>query len=99
LEAKFPRLTVLHGAEHVVSLFFADVAKWKPLNKLIGNYHCVYKVFGPGVMHAPYALFQKEVKNFNGGRNIGLIRAADTRMTGYFMALHCMLWLKNAFVL
>jgi hypothetical protein len=88
-------LTVLHGAEHAVSLFFADVAKLKPINGLIDNYRCVYTVFGTGAMHASYALFQKQAKNFN-GEKIGLIRAADTRMTGYFMALHCMLRLKNA---
>jgi hypothetical protein len=46
-------------------------------------------------MHAPYVLFQKQAKNFNGGRKIRLIRAADTRMAGYFMVLHRMLRLKN----
>mgnify|MGYP000391209850 CR=1 FL=1 len=73
LEAKFPRLTVLHGAEHVVSLFFIYVAKLMQINKLIGNYHHVYKVFGLRAMNASYALFQKQANNFNGGRKIRLI--------------------------
>ena len=33
---------------------------------------------------------------FNKGRHIGLLRAADTRMAGYFIALHRMLRLRSA---
>ena len=29
LEAKYPRVTVLHGVEHVTTLFFSDLAKIK----------------------------------------------------------------------
>ena len=31
LEAKFPRATCLHGGEHVISLFFSDLAKLGPI--------------------------------------------------------------------
>ena len=31
LEAIFPRVTTIHGGEHVISLFFDDVAKLKPI--------------------------------------------------------------------
>ena len=31
LEAKYPRAHCLHGGEHVISLFFSDLAKMKPI--------------------------------------------------------------------
>jgi hypothetical protein len=52
--------------------------------------------FHTGSMHGPYAMFQKQARTFNGGKKIGLIRAADTRMAGYFYAFHRMLRLKPA---
>lgn len=49
-----------------------------------------------GAMHAPYAIFAKTAQLFNGGKKIGLICAADTRMAGYFYAFHRLLRLKAA---
>ena len=37
-------------------------------------------------MHGPYAIFQKYSRKHNNGRNIGLIRASETRMGGYAIA-------------
>ncbi len=31
LEQKYPRAHTLHGAEHVISLFFSDIAKLVPI--------------------------------------------------------------------
>jgi len=56
----------------------------------------VYKFFGSGSMHAPYAIFSKYSKQHNQGRKIGLIRAADTRMGGHVIALIRMLRLQTA---
>ena len=53
-------------------------------------------MFGSGAMHGPYAMFQKHSQTFNGGVKIGLVRAADTRMAGFFYAFHRMLRLKPA---
>jgi Protein of unknown function (DUF 659) len=96
LEAKYPQVSVLHGVEHCVSLFFADLSKLGWIEYAIINYRRVYRVFGSGSMHAPYAIFRKQAQTFNGGVKIGLVRAADTRMAGYFYALHRMLRLKPA---
>jgi Protein of unknown function (DUF 659) len=85
LEATFPRATSLHGAEHVTSLFFSDIAKLAPIRMLIKLSRRLYRVFGSGAMHAPYAMFQENAKLANGGKNIGLMRAADTRMAGHFI--------------
>jgi Protein of unknown function (DUF 659) len=96
IEASYPQVSVLHGIEHVVSLFFSDLSKLPFVRFLILNYRRVYRVFGSGSMHSPYAMFQKNSQTFNGGRKIGLVRAADTRMAGYFYAFHRMLRLQPA---
>lgn len=59
IEAKYPRVSVIHGVEHVVSLFFSDVAKLRQVDAFIRLYRDVYRVFGSGSMHSPYAIFQK----------------------------------------
>ena len=46
-------------------------------------------------MHSPYALFIAQSKNFNGGRKVGLIRAAETRMAGHSYAQCRMLRLRE----
>lgn len=96
IEARYPQVSVLHGIEHVVSLFFSDVCRLPFVKFLILNYRRVYRVFGSGAMHGPYAMFQKHSQTFNGGVKIGLVRAADTRMAGFFYAFHRMLRLKPA---
>jgi hypothetical protein len=55
----------------------------------------IYRVFGSGAMHSPYALFQRHARAFNNGRPIGLLQAYDTRMAGYFMVMHRDLRLKQ----
>ena len=83
LEAKYPRITVIHGAEHVISLFYSDVFKM-PEFKVIKNLNrLLYRTFGSGAMHVPHAIFQKYARSHNAGKNIGLIRAADTKMGGH----------------
>jgi hypothetical protein len=82
--ARYPWATCLHGSEHVVSLFCSDIAKLPIVKAVIMLYHKAYSWFGRGARHAPYAIFSKHCKKFNGGRGtIGLIRAADTSLLSY----------------
>jgi hypothetical protein len=62
LGAQYPRVTCLHGAEHVVSLFFSDISKLSPIKTFIRFYRRVYKWFGSGSHHAPYAIFKNHVR-------------------------------------
>jgi hypothetical protein len=95
LEASYKRVSVIHGAEHVISLFFADVFKHIKEFKLLKKFNRqLYASFGTGSMHLPYSLFQKHSKMYNGNRGIGLIRAADTRMGGHVISMMRTLRLK-----
>jgi len=96
LAVSYERITVLHGAEHVISLFFNDVFKNGELQWFIKFTRLTYRVFGSGSMHKPYAIFQKFCKEHNAGRKIGLLRASDTRMGGHVIALMRLHRLKDA---
>ena len=95
LTALYPRIVCTHGAEHVVSLFFQDCFKSSVLNCFVKISRKTYGVFGSGSMHAPYAIFQKYSRTFNNGKNIGFLRAAQTRMGGEAIALQRLLRLKE----
>jgi hypothetical protein len=98
LEASYPRVTVMHGAEHVTSLFFQDIFGYKELSLFKKVCQRAYKFFGSGAMHAPYSIFQKYAKIHNCGKNIGLMRASDTRMGGHAICMMRLLRLKNAII-
>ena len=87
LEVHFPRLTVLHGAEHVISLFYQDLFEMPEFDVLKRFNRSLYRCFGSGAMHLPYAVFQKHSKYHNKGQNIGLICATDTIMGGHVISL------------
>jgi hypothetical protein len=59
--AHYPRVTCLHGSEHVVSLFFGDLSKLSAIKAFIRFYRRVYKWFGSGSHHVPYAIFSNHV--------------------------------------
>ena len=98
IQATYPRIEVLHGAEHVISLFFRDVfliPEFKVFDLVCKK---IYSVFGNGSMHLPYALFQKHSRQHNSGKNIGLMRAAETRMAGCALCLIRLLRLRTPLV-
>ena len=96
LAVTYPRIQVVHGAEHVVSLVFGDIfqlAEPFVLNKICAR---TYNMFGSGSKHACYAMFQKYSKHHNNGKNIGFLRVADTRMGGKGIRMIRQLRLKDA---
>jgi hypothetical protein len=95
LAAKYPRMHVQACAAHSVSLFFSDITKLWQIKLMLVNYRRLYRMFGSGAMHSPYALFIKQSKVFNAGRKVGLIRAAETRMAGHAYAQCRMLRLRD----
>ena len=96
LAAKYPRITVGHGAEHVVSLFFSDVFNHtKEYNALSKFYKVCRNIWG-GVRHVPSAIFKEHSRKHNGGVNLGFIKPSECRMAGEQIALLRLLRLKDA---
>lgn len=96
LEIRFPRSTCLHGSEHVVSLFFSDVAKTDPGKRFIRLYQMTNAWFG-GRHHACHAMFMGHSRKCNRGKLIGLITPSGTRMAGYWIALTRLIRHKDTF--
>ena len=75
-----PQVTVVHGAEHVASLFFKDVFEHVVEYQLIGKLNKkIRNVFG-STRHATTAMFREESKNHFGNRAIGFIKPSECRL-------------------
>jgi len=98
LEAQFPHLSVIHGAEHVVSLFYSDVFRIRQFDNLKRLNQSIYRFFGSGAMHSAYAIFSKHTRDHNQGKSIGLIRASDTRMGGHVISMMRTMRLKDPLI-
>jgi hypothetical protein len=91
-----PCITVEHGAEHVVSLFFADIyTKVKSFMILSAFAQRVWNIFG-SVRHSPWAMFKKYSRQHNHGVYLGFTKPSECRMAGEHIAILRLLRLKNA---
>jgi hypothetical protein len=87
LRAFNPRITVGHGAEHVVSLLFADVyTKVKSFMLLSAFAKRVRNIFG-AVRHSPSAMFTKYSCQHNRGVHLGFIKPSECWMAGEHIAI------------
>jgi hypothetical protein len=96
LAAKHPRITVGHGAEHVVSLFFSDVFNHTKEYRSLSKFYKVCRNIWGGVRHAPSAIFNEHSRRHNGGVNLGFVKPSECRMAGEHIALLRLLRLKDA---
>jgi hypothetical protein len=96
LELLFPRMSTIHGAEHVLSLFCKNLLEQTQIGHLVKIYQLLYRYFGSGSTHMSYAIFRTQSAAHNNNQQIGLIQAAGTRMGGYFYAFYRLLRLKKA---
>ena len=55
------------------------------LQLLIFKIRRIYRIFGSGSSHKPYAQFMSQAAIFNDGSSIGLLRGATTRMASFFI--------------
>ena len=87
LKIHYPKISVLRGVEHTVSLFFNDVSKTPVVNQMITAHKAIYNLFGLSIYHKPHSIFKSNYYEFH-NRNIGLFSGNDTRMAGYFIVIH-----------
>lgn len=95
LAAMHPRISVGHGAEHVVSLFFSDVFKKCDEFAMLSKFSKTCRNIWGSTTHKTSAMFKKYSKVHNNGVYIGFIKPSDCRMAGELIALLRLLRLKN----
>ena len=83
----YPKVSVMRGFEHTVSLFFHDVSTIPVLNQIITAHKIIYNLFGSGIYHKPHSIFKSESYQFH-NRKIGLFSGNDNRIAGYFIGIH-----------
>ena len=81
---RYPRITVLHGTEHVVSIIFKDFYEKIPKFSLLLNFTRQARNMFGYTCHAPTAIFGGYGKNQNKGIKIGFIKPCGVRMAGEF---------------
>jgi hypothetical protein len=115
MQAVYPRMTVVHGLEHVLSLVFEDIAKIEVVRVSVlcadlSFAHCthhfvqlltlqvkrLYRCFGSGSNHKPYAFFIGHSKQYNKGQAVGLLRTTETRFASFFYSMHRALHCRGA---
>jgi hypothetical protein len=93
----YPHITVVHGAEHFVSLFFKDIFTKIPVFQCLSQFskRC-RNIFG-STCHGsgPHAIFKKHSIMHNHCINIGFIKIVECRMVGELIGLLRLLRLRD----
>ena len=58
LKIYYPKVSVLRGFEHTVSLFLNDVSKIPVVNHIITAHKEIYNLFGSGIYRKPHSIFK-----------------------------------------
>ncbi len=97
-----PRITVVHSAEHVISLFFKDIFTKMPVFQCLSQFSkWCRNIFG-STCHGPHAIFKKHSIMHNNFVYIGFIKISECRIAeelivllrfeakGYSSGNHCL---------
>ena len=95
LKNRYPKVSVMRGVEHAVSLFFNDVYKIPVVNQMITAYKAIYNLFGSGIYHKHHSIFKSESYEFH-NCNIDLYSGNDSRMDVYSIGMHIYLCMRKA---
>ncbi len=88
-------ITVVCGAEHVVSLFFKDICTKMPVFQCLSQFlKWCRNIFG-STCHGPHAIFKKHSIMPNNCIGIGFIKISECRMAGELIGLLCLLRLRD----
>ncbi len=91
----YPHITVVHGAEHVVSLFFKDKFTKMLVFQCLSQFskRC-RNIFG-STRHGPHAIFKKHSIIHNNHIYIGFIKISECHMAEELIGLLCLLRLRD----
>ena len=60
LKIYYPKLTVMFGVEHTVSILFNDVSKIPMVNYMIQAPKKIYNIFISGIFHKPHSILKSK---------------------------------------
>jgi hypothetical protein len=83
----YPRITVVHGAEHVVSLFFKDIFTKMPVFQCLSQFSKQCRNIFGSTCHGPHAIFKKHSIMHNNCIYIGFIKISECHMAGDLIGL------------
>ena len=87
LKLRYLKLTVMHGVENTVLLFFNDVSKITIVDQMISAHKMIYNIFGSGIYHKPDSILKSKSQEFH-NRNIFIFSVNETIMSGYITGMH-----------
>jgi hypothetical protein len=91
----YPRITVVHGAEHVVSLFFKDIFTKMPVFQCLSQFlKWCRNIFG-SICHGPRTIFKKHSIMHNNRIYIGFIKMSKCCMARELIGLLHLLRLSD----
>jgi hypothetical protein len=91
----YPRMTVVHGAEHVVSLFFKDILIKMPVFQCLSQFSKWGRNMFESTHHGPHTIFKKHSIMHNNCIYIGFIKISEFRMAGELIGLLHLLRLRD----
>ena len=91
----YPRITVVHGAEHVVSLFFKDIFTKMPVFQCLSQFSKQCRNIFGSTRHCPHAIFKKHSLMHNNNVYIGFIKISKCRMVRELIGLLHLLRLRD----
>ncbi len=91
----YPHITVVHGAEHVVSLFFKDIFIKMSVFQCLSQFPKRFRNIFGSTCHGPHAIFKKHSIMHNNCIYIGFIKISECRMAGELIGLLRLLRLRD----
>ncbi len=91
----YPHITVVHGAEHVVSLFFKNIITEMPVFQCLSQFSKWCRNIIGSTPHSPHAIFMKHSIMHNNCIYIGFIKISECRMAGELIGLLHLLRLRD----
>jgi hypothetical protein len=95
LYACIATITVVHGPEHVVSLFFKDIFTKMPVFQCLSQFSKRCRNIVGSTCHGPHAIFKKHSIMHNNHIYIGFIKISECPMAGELIGLLRLLRLKD----
>jgi hypothetical protein len=91
----YPCITVVHGAEHVVSLFFKDIFNKMPVFQCLSQFLKWCRNIFRSTHHGPHVIFNKHSIMQNSHIYIGFIKISKCHMAGELIGLLRLLRLRD----